>query len=125
MRPDLLPVRRRLLEAPLEFYRQLKQEADESDPAERDAMANRVALADFGLAAVGAEIGSEADAMRAYGEAIGVMESLVLKHNEPQYRQQLATALNNLANLYVDSGRRREARTEMERALALRVALLG
>jgi eukaryotic-like serine/threonine-protein kinase len=119
MRPDLLPVRRRLLEAPLEFYRQLKQEADGSDPAERAAMSARVALADFGLAAVGAELGSEADAIKAYGEAIGVMESLVGKHKEPQYRQQLAMALNNLANLHVNTGRLALARRELERSLSL------
>ena len=107
----------------MEFYRQLKQEADGSDPSERDAMASRVALADFGLAAVGAEIGSKGDAIKAYTEAIAVMESLVRKHNESQYRQQLATALNNLANLHVDTGRLAVARAEMDRALALREEL--
>jgi serine/threonine-protein kinase len=124
-RPDLLPIRRRLLEAPLDFYRQLSQETDENDPAERDAMASRVALADFSLAAVGAEIGSKADAMKAYEEAIGVMESLARKHDEPHYRRELATALNNLANLHVDTGRLEEARAEMGRALALREELFG
>src|SRR5262249_34894751 len=64
------------------------------------------------------------DAMKAYTEAIAVMESLAGKHNEPQYRQQLAMALNNLANLHVDTGRLAEARAEMDRALALRKELV-
>ena len=125
-RPDLLPVRRRLLEAPLEFYRQLKQEIDRSDPAERDRdreTTSRLALAEFGLAAIGAEIGSEADAMKAYEHAIEVIESLTRTSDRPQYRQELAAALNNLANLKVDAGRLGEARAGMERALALRQRL--
>jgi tetratricopeptide (TPR) repeat protein len=122
-RPDLLPVRRRLLEAPLDFYRQLEQEVDAGDPSERDLdrlTSNRVALAQFNLAAIGAEIGDEADAMKAYGQAIDLMESLLREHDEPQYRHQLATALNNVANLHVSAGRLGEARAEMDRALALR-----
>jgi tetratricopeptide (TPR) repeat protein len=119
-RPDLLPIRRRLLEAPVPFYRKLKTEIDESDPSERDReTASRLALAEFGLAAVGAEIGSEADAMKAYGQAIEVMETLVRESSSAHYRQELAMALNSLAKLHVNSGQFREARAELDRALSL------
>src|SRR5262249_23738454 len=125
-RPDLLPIRRRLLLAPLRFYRKLKDEIDADDPSERGVdrdTAARIALADFGLAAVGAEIGDEADAAKAYGQAIEVMESLIRQTGDRQYRQQLAAALNNRGNLNVNAGRLKEARDDFDRCLTLRVAL--
>ena len=121
-RPDLLPIRRRLLQAPQQFYQQLREEIDEGDPSDRkldrETIA-RIALADFGLASIGAEIGSESDAMKAYGQAIEAMESLVRETGQAQYRQELALALNNLGKLRVDAGRLKEARGDFDRTLAL------
>src|SRR5262249_54576783 len=81
--------------------------------------ANRLALAEFGLAAVGAEIGDEAEAMKAYGQAIEVMETLVRERDSSQDKAELAMALNSLANLHVNAGKFREARAELDRARSL------
>jgi serine/threonine-protein kinase len=125
-RPDLLPIRRRLLLAPLEFYRKLKQEIDESKPTDRDRdTVARLAYANFSVAATGAEIGSEADAMKAYRQSIEVLESLAREHGESQYHQQLAHMLKELAILHVNDGRLGEARVELDRALSLCQALVG
>jgi serine/threonine-protein kinase len=123
-RPELAPLRRRLLDQPREFYRQLREEA-QSGAGSPDAQAERtLILADASLASIAAETGSAPEAMRAYQEAIAVLEPRTRgPAADPTELQDLAIMLNNFGVLQVEAGRLGAAQATHRRALEIRTAL--
>ena len=83
-RPDLKPLRTELLQAPLEFYRVLKQDL-EQHPESGPETSARFADAVAGLAQITGEIDSEPNAIRAYQDAIDVL--MKLDRGRPESRQ--------------------------------------
>src|SRR5262249_53676239 len=78
-RPDLKPLRQRLLAAPHDFYRQFKQALDreKDDPSSSPGLDQKLMLANFSLAVLNAESGLAADAVTSYLEAAAILESIV------------------------------------------------
>jgi serine/threonine protein kinase/Flp pilus assembly protein TadD len=122
-RPDLKELRDRLLEAPHDFYRQLK-EALEREKAESHELTSgldeKLMRANFSLAWLNAESGTLAEAAKSYQEAATILEPLVGRHNNPEQGHTLAMVYNNLGNALIEAGRFDEARAALEKALALR-----
>src|SRR5262249_37751949 len=63
------------------------------------------------------------DALKAYQEAVDILEPVVGRTDDRYHRRNLATVYNNLGNLQVELGRFDEARATHEKALALRQGL--
>jgi tetratricopeptide (TPR) repeat protein len=120
-RPDLASLRKDLLKAPLEFYRQLRQDVERGGGSRPDAPA-RLAQALSGLALITAEIDSQPQAIRALREAIGVLEPLDRDRPSP-HRADLAQSCYELAALLLYAGRMDEARASFERARGLWAAM--
>ena len=120
---ELKPLRQRLLDAPVAFYRDLKQSLlrEMSESSLSTNLEQKLILANFSLAWLNAESGAPVDALKAYQEAAEIVEPVVNRGSNSQlYRSYLATVLNNMGNIQVDLGRFQEARTTHEKALALR-----
>jgi tetratricopeptide (TPR) repeat protein len=98
-------VRRRLLQEALAlFQKQLKEKGD--DPPLRQ----KAGRAHHRLAALSAKYGQMAEAEQAYRQAQQLHEKLVAEFPEDRaYRQDLATTLNSLGQLYQHLGRLAEA----------------
>jgi serine/threonine-protein kinase len=124
-RSDLKPLRRRLLDAPLGFYRQFKDALvrEMSEPSPPTGLDDKLMRANVSLAWLTAESGMPVDGLKSYQEAISILESVVARTNDRFHRRDLAQVYNNLGNLQIDIGRFDEARATHERALALRRGL--
>jgi tetratricopeptide (TPR) repeat protein len=125
-RADLKPLRQRLLDAPLDFYRQFKQALvrEKSDSSPSTSLDDKLMRANFSLAWLNAESGTPADALKSYQEAAEILEPVVARTNDRFHRRDLAMVLNNLGNIQVDLGRFDEARATHGKALALRQSLV-
>ena len=125
-RADLKPLRQHLLEAPLGFYRQLREalvrEKSEPSPAS-EGLEDKLMRANFNLAWLNAESGTAVDALKFYREAVDILEPVVGRKKDHFHCRDLAVVYNNLGNLQVEIGRFDEARTAHEKALALRQGL--
>jgi len=118
-RPDLKPLRTELLQAPLEFYRVLKQDLQEHAESRPEASA-RFADAVAGLAQITGEIDSEPNAIRAYQDAIDVLNKLDRDHPKvAKYSFALAQVLLSLGWLQLDTNRVEDALVSNDRARAL------
>jgi serine/threonine protein kinase/tetratricopeptide (TPR) repeat protein len=121
-RSDLKPLRERLLEAPLGFYRQFKEallrEKGEGSPSAR--LDEKLMRANFALAWLNAESGTPLDALKSYQEAADILEPLVELTHDRTHRRDLAMVLNNLGNVQVELGRFDDARKTHDKALGLR-----
>ncbi|MFI5461377.1 MAG: protein kinase [Isosphaerales bacterium] len=118
-RPDLKPLRTELLQAPLEFYRVLKQNLQEHAESRPEASA-RFADAVAGLAQITGEIDSEPNAIRAYLDAIDVLNKLDRDHpKDAKYSFVLAQVLLSLGRLQLETNRVEDALVSNERARAL------
>jgi serine/threonine-protein kinase len=140
-RPDLKPLRQRLLDAPLGFYRQFREALvrEKSDPLPApnglpgrlppggltSGLDDKLMRANFALAWLNAESGTPADALTFYQEAVEILEPLVERSNDRFHRRDIAMVYNNLGNLQVEMGRYDEARATHEKALAVRQGLVG
>jgi tetratricopeptide (TPR) repeat protein len=124
-RPDLKPLRQRLLAAPHDFYRKFKEALDRerTDPSAPPGLDEKLMLANFNLASLNAEWGQATDAVKSYREAVEIMEPVVARANDRRHRRDLASVYNNFGNLYIDLGRYDEARAAHGRALELRQRL--
>jgi eukaryotic-like serine/threonine-protein kinase len=124
-RSDLKPLRQRLLDAPLGFYRLFKEALvrEMSEPSPPMGLDDKLMRANFALAWLNAESGTPVDALKSYQEAVDILEPVVDRTNNRFHRRDLAMVYNNLGNLQVDIGRFDEARTTHEKALALRQGL--
>jgi serine/threonine-protein kinase len=124
-RPDLKPLRQDLLQAPLEFYRQLKQDLQDNAVDHPEA-ATRYAEAVAGFAQITALIGAEPDAIAAYRQAIEVLDRLERQQpSAAQHRWTLARAHYNLSVLQRVTSRRADALASTERARSLCQGLLA
>jgi eukaryotic-like serine/threonine-protein kinase len=118
-RPDLKPLRTELLQAPLEFYRVLKQDLEQHAESRPEASA-RFADAVAGLAQITGEIDSEPNAIRAFQDAIDVLANLDRDHpNVAKYSVSLARLFLRLGPLQQDTNRIKDALASSERARSL------
>ena len=84
-RSDLKPLRQRLLDAPLGFYRQFKEALvrEKSEPSPPTGLDDKLMLANFALAWLNAESGTPVDALKSYQEAVDILEPVVDRHQRP------------------------------------------
>jgi serine/threonine protein kinase len=123
-RPELAPLRRTLLRAPQEFYRELRGDIEASGEARPEARA-QLAKAIIGLAAITEQLDSVPNAIRSYQEAIDVLTPLVRdRPAAAEYRSDLAHAHYELAKLGRSTGRPAAARADVEHARDLLEALV-
>jgi tetratricopeptide (TPR) repeat protein len=125
-RADLQPLRQRLLDEPLGFYRQFKQELDreKSEASPSSGLDDKLMRANFALAWLNAESGSPVDGIKSYQGAVDILKPVVERTEDRFHRRDLAMVYNNLGNLEVEIGRFDDARTTHENALALREGLV-
>jgi serine/threonine-protein kinase len=124
-RADLKPLRQRLLDAPLDFYRQFKQALirEKSDPSPPLGLDDKLMRANFALAWLNAESGTPSDALKSYQEAVDILEPVVGRTSDRFHRRDLAMVYNNLGNIQVEIGQFDQARATHDKALALRQGL--
>jgi serine/threonine-protein kinase len=120
--PELKALRTMLMNTSLSFYKKLQGELERSDdPATRVELAAAYAR----VGEIVGQVGSEADALEAYGRAIALREAQV--QADPSAvgpLRDLASILEKLGRLEVRiSGRQTEGLRALERALALREAI--
>jgi serine/threonine-protein kinase len=116
-RPDLIPLLKTLLQAPLEFFRQLKNDLLTSREA-RPEVSQQLAQAILSVAEIIAQIDSQPQAMRAYEEVIEILGNLQQQYPEsPIYRASLARALIAIGRLQRNSGRDVAARANFAQAV--------
>jgi serine/threonine-protein kinase len=100
-RPENEGLRKTLLLAPLAFYQKLRDDLRDGGDSGPEA---RTKLADayFQLGSLDRDIGSQTDALKAYDEAVTLLEALANETPQPQgpgLRGQLARALNDRGEL--------------------------
>jgi serine/threonine-protein kinase len=118
-RPELAPLRKDLLQAPLDFYHQLKSDIETSRRPESGASA-RLAQALSGLASIMAQIDSQPRAITAFEEAIDVLERLAAERpNVAAHRADLARSTLRLGSIQFYTGRLNDALTSLKRSVAL------
>jgi serine/threonine-protein kinase len=114
-RPDLGPLRKKLLREPLEFYRKLREEIAASGDRSPAALA-RLAHSEFELGRLSAVIASPTDAARSFRAAIDILATL---GDDPAHRAGLAEAERQLGVLRFAEGRPTAAKEGFERARAI------
>ena len=114
--PTMMSLRKRLLAVPLEYYRQLKadvEETQDASPATRTGLAKAI----IGLASVTAEIDSQANALKSYEQAADLLDSLL--RNDPSHVDRqvlLARVLGEISMIQRSSGSLDAARASLDRA---------
>src|SRR5262249_55728392 len=120
---SLEPLRKELLKAPLQFFRNLRDLLE----ADRDTRPESLALLASAYRALGyttTEIGSEEDALEAYRQASAILELLVRDHpSVAAYRIHLAASHNGLGNRLRKTGRLDDAMLSYQRALTIQERL--
>jgi serine/threonine-protein kinase len=118
-RPELEPLRRALLQAPFQFYLDLEKDLRNSAETRPETLLQfTAALA--GLGEITSQLGGEADADRAYRQAIDVLSVLHRDHPAAaEYANLLAKAYANLAILQTRVNRPEQAMDSATRALDL------
>ena len=114
--PTLRSLRKRLLAVPLDYYRQLKADVEETRDASPESRAG-LAKAIIGLASVTAEIDSQANALKSYEQAADLLDSLV--RNDPSHVDRqvlLARVLGEISMIQRSSGSLDAARASLNRA---------
>jgi serine/threonine-protein kinase len=126
-RSDLRPLRQRLLDEPLTFYRELRAALvrEQGEPSPSAGLGDKLMRANFSLAWLNAESGSPVDALKFYAEAVDVLKPVVDSTHDRFHSRDLAMVYNNLGNIQVELGRFEDARTSHEKALALRQGVLN
>jgi tetratricopeptide (TPR) repeat protein len=141
-RPENEGLRKTLLQAPLAFYQKLRDDLSANADAGPETRA-KLADAYYNLATIDRQIGSQPDALKAYEEAVVLLEPLLQALSPAkaaELRTKLATVLHDRGQLQSDSKDQaakavdslRQARELWEVALrehpddiALRVSLAG
>ncbi len=112
----LAPLRGKLLRAPLNFYRNLRDDIQASGDTRPKTIA-ALAEANFRLALLTGKIDSQANAIRSYDEATTLLGRLAAEHPDVvMFRTYLAQSYINLGELRRAAGLLDEARTSFERA---------
>ncbi len=86
--PELKPLRMKLLEEPLRFYQQLREDLRQGEDSDTDARAKLV-RATLDLAVIAAEIGPNRRAIQNFEEAIANLEALTRQDPKDQEGQLL------------------------------------
>jgi serine/threonine-protein kinase len=100
-RPENAALRKTLLQAPLAFYRRLRDDLQESNDAGPEAR-SKLADAYFQLADLNYAVGSQPDSLAAWDEAVTLLEVVAQECPEalrPTARERLATALHKRGTL--------------------------
>jgi serine/threonine protein kinase/tetratricopeptide (TPR) repeat protein len=107
--PALVALRRRLLDQPLRFYDALITDLRAEHHTRPESLA-RLAQATFDLAVLAHEIGDRAASLRAFEDAVALLDRLDRQSpRDPAHRRNLAKALTSLGVLYAETGRPDEA----------------
>jgi tetratricopeptide (TPR) repeat protein len=104
-RPENESLRKTLLQAPLAFYRKLRDDLRESKETTPEAR-SQLADAYFKLATLNRDVGSLADALTAYDEAVSLLEPLTREMpagQQASLRQRLALTLAEQGELQTSS----------------------
>ncbi len=118
-------LRKRLLAVPLDSYRQLKADVEETQDASRDSRA-RLAKAIAGLASVTASLDSQANAIKSYQQAVDLLDPLVRNDpNDCERQVLLGRVLCELGMLQRASGSLKAARDNLLRAREIQERLTG
>jgi serine/threonine-protein kinase len=118
-RTDLERLRKALLQEPLEFFGQLRDQL-QADRDTRPAALARLAAANLDLAHTTQEIGNLPDAIRAYREELALRQRLARDHpTVAAHWRDLAASHNNLGYLRFLTGRRAEALESLRRGLEI------
>jgi serine/threonine-protein kinase len=124
-RPDLKPLRRALLQAPLDFYKRLRQDIQSSREARPEAL-TRLADATYQLALLSREVDSRRQALASYREAVAALEPLMVAGTaDARVRADLVHSLRGLAVLLAETGQPEEALQTSQRAMANQEALVA
>jgi serine/threonine protein kinase len=108
-RPELASLRKALLKEPMEFFRKLRDQI-EADRDTRSESLMKLAGANFDLATTTRQVGSIADAMKSYSEAVVILERLSRDHpTVVDYQRSLATSHHNIGLLLRETGHPTEA----------------
>jgi serine/threonine-protein kinase len=104
-RPENAGLRKQLLQAPLAFYKKLRDDLKDGDDNRPEARA-KLADAYYHLAALNRDLGSQSDALTAFDEATALLEPLTRaapEADQARLREQLARALVEQGELQSDS----------------------
>jgi tetratricopeptide (TPR) repeat protein/tRNA A-37 threonylcarbamoyl transferase component Bud32 len=113
--PGLQPVRRKLLQEALTYYKEfLRQRGD--DPGLRAELAD----AYHRIAWITAEVGSKAEALAAHQQTQCIYQALVAADPDNEsFQVKLASAYHNVAMLQVETGQVADGTANYEKAIAL------
>ena len=119
--PGLQPLRRRLLERSLDYYRGFLEDSGDDPEVRFETAATFERIGD-----ISAQIGTSDEAMAAYREAVEMLERLAAEApDDPSPRRRLSTTLNAMGTTLVDTRRIDEALANYRRALEISEALAG
>ena len=93
--PSMKSLRKRLLQAPLDYYRELKADVEETRAASPESRAG-LAKAIAGLASVTASIDSQTNALKSYQQAVSSWIRLCHDPNDPDRQALLGRVLGEL-----------------------------
>lgn len=111
---SLAPLRKKLLEEQLEFFRSLRESLQADGNTSPDAL-EQLAFAAFLLAGLTEEIGNPTDVLQAYTEYRTIVERLVKEHpDDNQAASTLAHTHGKIGNLLREAKRMAEAMQSLE-----------
>jgi serine/threonine-protein kinase len=117
--PEFSELRRKLLERPMHLYQQIKADL-EGGGDDREQARAELAEACFHLGSLTEEVGSPAEAFRAFDQAVALLERLAREHpTSARYRGLLADGHGRLGALSAQSRRYDRAAEAYQVALAL------
>jgi tetratricopeptide (TPR) repeat protein/serine/threonine protein kinase len=122
--PALGPLRKTLLNAPLEFFNNLRDQL-QKDQDPHPASLARLASAVFELGTLADEIGNKQNALRTFEESLAIRARLA--REQPSvltFQSNLALSHYNIARMQVAAGRLAEALASYDRALAIQEPLV-
>jgi serine/threonine-protein kinase len=124
-RPELKPLRKALLQTPMEFYRQLRKDLQSSRETRPESL-EQLADAAYQFAAITNEIDSQSRAIEGYREAIAALGPLAAAHgSHDRVRRDLADSFRGLGYLLAATGQPDEALRTCRHALEIQEALVA
>jgi eukaryotic-like serine/threonine-protein kinase len=122
-RPELDALRKALLNEPMEFFRNLRDQLQSDHDTRPNALA-RLARANRDLASTIREIGSLAGALQSCAESIAILEQLTRDYpSVAQYQNDLGVSRNNLGLLLSETSQPGTAIESHQKALQIRERL--
>jgi tetratricopeptide (TPR) repeat protein/tRNA A-37 threonylcarbamoyl transferase component Bud32 len=119
----LKPLRKRLLNEPLAFFRALRERLQADNDTKPESLA-RLASASFDLGKLTDEIGDKQDAIKAYQESLSIYQVLADAYPKvSNFKSDLADCHHKIGNLLSESGYPVEALRACQLALLIRQKL--